>query len=133
MTENEIKAYLRNRGWSKEVWESGSRYLFQRWHQFVSTVRDEAKTRNWLIDDYWIFLEIRDLIHEVGLDKEVQEEDKQFRALLTATDVRHQHKERNTTYDFWNCGYPKNASGFFYEQIKVHVLPNRKISSGSKS
>lgn len=100
MTEDEIKAYLRSRGWSKEIWQSGSRDLIQRWHQFVSTVWDEAKTRNWMIDDYWICLEIRDLIHEVGLEKEVQEEDEQFRLLLTGTNIRHQHKERNSAYDF---------------------------------
>ena len=122
MTEQEIRDYMKNKGWSKMCWEKGSEYLFERWHSFVSWVGDEEDTRNWLIDDYWIFLHIRELIHDVGLDDAVKEDDEIFRSVLTATHIKHRHKERNSDYDFWNYGYPRNAKGFFYEQIKCHIL-----------
>lgn len=122
MTEAEVQKYLRKKGWSNRVSEAGSRYLIQRWSHFAATVGNHGKTQNWLIDDYWILIEIRELIHDIGRDDEVKQDDEKFRSILTATNIKHRHKERNTNYDFWNYGYPKNATGFFYEQIKLHIL-----------
>jgi|SRR5882724_9460843 len=122
MTEEQVALYLKEKGWPKSVWHGGREHLIQRWKDFVSDVEQDGHTRDWLIDDYWIVLEIRELIHDIGSDEEVKEEDERFRAILTATNIKHYYRDRATDYDFWNYGYPKNAAGFFYEQIKCHVL-----------
>ncbi|SRR6266481_348044 len=122
MTEEQLKEHLKSKGWWNCGWQQGSELLIERWRDFVTTVEQEERTRNWLIDDYWISLEVRELIHEVGRDGAVKEEDDRFRAILTATDIKHHHHDRENRNDFWNYGYPKNATGFFYEQIRRHIL-----------
>lgn len=122
MTHEQIKEYLKSKGWPARVCEAGGEGLVQRWKEFVTKVETDGYTRNWLIDDYWIFLETRELIHEIGFDERVAEADARFQALLTATNIKHRHQERNTDYDFWNFGYPRNAIGCFYEQIRTHIL-----------
>lgn len=121
LTDEEVKVFLRDKGWSQRVWPLGRDFLVQRWNDFVRYV-EEGDTANWLIDDYWIFLEYRELIHEIGSDYRVKAADKKLRSMLTATDIKHYYKDRNTTYDFWHYGYPKNSKGFFLEQIKCHIL-----------
>ena len=122
MTEDQVKEYLRNRGWPNHVCKGGSKELIRRWANFVASVENADSTRNWLIDDYWILLETRELIHDIGGDDRVTERDKRFGALLTATNIKHRHRDRHSDYDFWNYGYPMNATGFFYQQIKTHIL-----------
>jgi hypothetical protein len=122
MTDEEVKTYLKGKGWPERIWQGGREPLIQRWKDFVVSIESAERTRNWLIDDYWILLEARELIHEIGCDDRVKEADERFRAMLAATDIKHYYKERKSDYDFWNYGYPKNATGFFYEQIKCHVL-----------
>jgi hypothetical protein len=111
---------------SKDFWRRDLRkspeFLVARWKRFVSDLETEGHTRNWLIDDYWILLETREAIHNLGIDDLVSEADQRFRALLTSTEIKHRRTERKSDYDFWNYGYPKNATGFFYEQIKIHIL-----------
>jgi hypothetical protein len=110
----------------KDFWRRDLRrspeFLVARWKEFVRDNETEAHTRNWLIDDYWVLLETREAIHNLGIDDLVDEADRRFRALLTSTEIKHKYKERKSDYDFWNSGYPKNATGFFYEQIKIHIL-----------
>jgi len=77
---------------------------------------------NCLIEEYWNDLDTRELIHDIGRDSEVSEIDEKFATMLTARDIKHWHKDRNTNYDFWNYGYPKNAAGYFLEDIKQHFL-----------
>lgn len=122
MTEEQVKIYLKEKGWPKNVWQGGREKLIQRWKDFVTDIGKNECTRNWLIDDYWISLETRELIHDIGSDENVKEEDERFRGILTATNIKHYYRERDSNYDFWNYGYPKNATGFFYEQIKCHIL-----------
>jgi len=122
MTEEQIREYLKARGYGEVVWQGGSERLIERWKEFVGKVEKEGYTRNWLIDDYWIFLDGRELIHDVGCDDRVMEADERLRSILTATDIKHRHQDRNSDYDFWNYGYPQNATGFFFEQIKYHIL-----------
>jgi hypothetical protein len=88
----------------------------------VDSLGNRERTRNWLIDDYWIGLEVRDLIHDIGSDDRVKHADETFRSLLTGTHIKHYNRERHSDYDFWNFGYPKNATGCFLEQIKFHIL-----------
>jgi hypothetical protein len=121
MTDDDIKTYLKDKGCPKIVWEGGTERLLQRWNDFVAEV-EKGYCPECLIDDYWNDLELRELIHEIGCDDLVQAADHRFRSMLTAVHIKHYYKERNTDYDFWNYGYPKNATGFFYEQIKCHIL-----------
>ena len=123
MTEQQIKEYLRNRGCPKIVWEGGTERLLRRWRDFVLEV-EKGYCPRCLIDEYWNDLDTRELIHEVGYDDSVKEADERFRAMLTATHVKHHHRGRESDYDFWNYGYPKNATGFFLEEIKRHILPD---------
>ena len=121
MTEEQIKQYLKTKGFPDHAWQRGSEWLVQRWNDFVSEV-EHGYCPNCLIDEYWNDLETRELIHDLGLEDRSVEADARFRAMLTATDIKHHFKDRDSDYDFWNYGYPKNAAGFFYEQVKNHIL-----------
>lgn len=121
LTEEQAKEYLRNKGCPEFVWKGGSVRLILDWENFVSEV-EKGYCPRCLIDEYWNDLDTRELIHEIGFDDRVEAADKRFRAMLTATTIKHHKRDRVSDYDFWNYGYPKNASGFFLEQIKEHVL-----------
>jgi hypothetical protein len=125
MTEEQAKEYLKNRGCSRAVWEGGTERLLQQWADFVVSVEDGYCSRC-SVDEYWNDLTTRELIHDIGEDDKVRELDKRFRAMLTATHIKHRYQERQSTYDFWNYGYPKNASGFFLEHIKCLILQERQ-------
>jgi hypothetical protein len=63
----------------------------------------------------------------------VSDADERFRAMLTATEIKHWYVDRHSDYDFWNYGYPKNATGYFLEAIKELILRvhiTRKQMSG---
>ena len=121
MTEEQIQEYLKTNGFPKHVWQNGSSGLIKRWEEFAEEV-EQGYSPDCLIDDYWNDLELRELIHKIGISSRVKEADEKFRAMLTATNIKHYYRERNSDYDFWNYGYPKNATGNFYEQIKRHIL-----------
>jgi len=122
MTDEEVQAFLKEKGWPERVWRGGRELLIQRWIDFVDSLVDSERTNKWLIDDYWIGLEIRDLIHDIGCDDRVKHADEAFRSMLTGLNIKHFNRNRQTDYDFWNFGYPKNATGFFLQQIKFHIL-----------
>ena len=42
--------------------------------------------------------------------------------MLTAGDIKHRLTDGDSDYNFWNCGYPSNATGFFYEDVKRYIL-----------
>lgn len=121
MTEDETKAYLKNRGCADFVWQSGSHGLIQRWNNFVVEV-EKGYCPDCSIAEYWNDLDTRELLHDVGCEAQVKDTDLRFAAMLTATHIKHHQKTRNTDYDFWNFGYPKNASGYFLEEIKHYIL-----------
>jgi len=121
MTEEQAKEYLKIRGCPEFVWRGGSEALIRRWKELVTTV-ETGYCANCLIEEYWNDLDTRELIHDIGYDAEVRESDEKFAAMLTATNIKHWHTDRNSDYDFWNYGYPKNAAGFFFEDIKRHIL-----------
>jgi hypothetical protein len=75
MTEEQVQEYLKSRGWPKRVWQGGREALIQRWKDFVADIEKEGETRNWLIDDYWIFLTTRELIHDISSDDRVADAD----------------------------------------------------------
>ena len=120
MTEDQVKEYLKNIGCPRVVWEGGTERLLRRWADFVLSVENGYCPRC-LVDEYWNDLTTRELIHDIGQDAKVKELDERFLAMLTATHIKHRYRERQTNYDFWNYGYPKNASGFFYEHIKCLI------------
>jgi hypothetical protein len=122
MTEDDIKAYLRDKGCADSVWQAGSHGLTQRWNNFVAEI-ENGYCHDCLIYEYWNDLDTRELIHEVGCEDQVKDADTRFAAMLTATHIKHYKKSRNTDYDFWNFGYPKNATGFFLEEIRRYLVP----------
>jgi hypothetical protein len=83
-----------------------------------------------LIQEYWNDLDIRELIHDIGYDDKVRELDERFAAMLTATHIKHWREERASDYDFWNYGYPKNAVGYFLDDIKYYIL-NSPLYAGA--
>ena len=121
MTEEQIKAYLRNRGCSKEICDGGKGVLLRKWESFVQEV-EKGYCPNCVIQEYWSDLDTRDLIPDIGCDEEVTELDKRFAGMLTDTHIKHWRTDRNSDYDFWNRGYPKNAAGLFFEDIKTYIL-----------
>jgi hypothetical protein len=124
MTEEQVKEYLKNRGCPERVWQHGSAGLKRRWQNFVTDV-ETGNYANWCIEGYWNDLDSRELIHDIGCDADVKETDERFAVILTATHIKHWHADRKSNYDFWNYGYPQNASGFFLEEINRHVLGSR--------
>jgi hypothetical protein len=129
MTDQQIKEYLKNRGCAEHVWSGGREGLIQRWKDFVAEV-ERGYCPTCVMEEYWNDLDTRELIHDIGVDAEVGVVDDRFAAMLTATEIKHCHRDRNTDYDFWNHGYPKNAAGYFLEDIKRHFvrLGSRGIS-----
>lgn len=121
MTDEQIREYLKHRGCPKTVWEGGRERLLLKWEQFVSGV-ESGYCPDCLIQEYWNDLDTRELIHDCGCDDDVRRLDKRFAAMLTATHIKHHYADRNSCYDFWNYGYPKNATGFFHEDIKRYIL-----------
>jgi hypothetical protein len=121
MTDDQIKKYLKDRGCPERVWSGGREALIQSWKDFVVEV-ERSYCPNCVIEEYWNDLDTRELIHDIGCDGEVNDADEKFAAMLTATEIKHWHADRDTNYDFWNHGYPKNASGYFLEDVKRHFL-----------
>jgi len=124
MTEEQVKEYLRKRGCAEHVWQHGSAGLTRRWREFVKEI-ENGRYSNCCIEDYWNDLDSRELIHDIGFDADVREVDERFAAMLMATDIKHWHTDRKSDYDFWNYGYPKNASGFFLEEVTRYVLRSK--------
>ena len=121
MTDEQIKKYLKDRGCPEFVWSAGREGLIQRWQDFVAEV-EKGYCPKCMIEEYWNDLDTRELIHAIGRDVEVKDVDEKFAAMLTAREIKHWHKDRRTDYDFWNYGYPKNASGYFLEDVERHFL-----------
>ena len=121
MTEEQVKEYLKNRGCPEFIWQGGSAGLIRRWQEFVTDV-EEGNYSNCSVEEYWNDLDLRELIHDIAFDSDVKESDERFAAILTLTTIKHWHADRNTEYDFWNYGYPKNATGYFLEDIKRHFV-----------
>lgn len=117
MNEHEIKEYLKTRGCPLAVWQGGSPRLLRKWGEFVAHV-EKGYCPRCSVDEYWNELDTREMIHETGLDSAVEDLDTRLRKMLVATHIRHRYKERTSNYDFWNYGYPKNATGFFRSHIK---------------
>lgn len=120
MNDQEIREYLKNRGCPEYVWSGGREGLTQRWRNFVEDV-EKGYSPRCCIEEYWSDLGIRELIHDIGSEGEVQDLDERFVASLTARNIKHRHVDRDSEYDFWNYGYPKNASGFFLEEVKRYI------------
>jgi hypothetical protein len=122
MTDELSKQHSKTNDFWQRARRQSPEFLINRWKEFVTDIETDGHTRNWLIDDYWALLETRESIHNIGCDDQVNEVDSRFRALLISTETKHRYKERKSDYDFWNYGYPKNSTGFFLEQIKIHIL-----------
>jgi hypothetical protein len=121
MTEEEAREYLKKRGCPEFVWQGGIERLIQRWGDFVAEV-EHGYCPDCLVEEYWNDLDTRELIHDIGHDSEVKDLDERFAAMLTAKHIKHGHTDRASDYDFWNYGYPKNAAGFFLDEIKRYIL-----------
>lgn len=119
MTEEEIKTKLKNRGCPAFVWQNGSHGLISQWKTFVEEI-EKGYCPDCLLEEYWNDLDTRELIHYVDLDSQVKDLDEKFVSMLTRRDVRI-HKTNSKINDFWNFGYPKNASGYFFKQINDFI------------
>ena len=116
MAEASAKEYLKARGCPQFVWEGGGQGLIKSWGDFVTEV-EQGYCPDCSMDEYWNDLSIRELIHAIGWDADARQADERFASLLTATTVKHCHTDRKSDYDFWNYGYPKNATGFFLQEV----------------
>lgn len=121
MKDNQVRRYLKERGCPEHVCSGGRDGLIQQWKDFVAEV-EQGYCRRCTTYEYWNDLDIRELIHDIGSDSEVKDVDEKFAAMLTAREIKHWRKDRNSDYDFWNYGYPMNASGYFLEDVERYIL-----------
>ena len=117
MTDEEFKAYLNGLGWAEHVWRDGKQGLIDRWARFVREV-ETGFCPNCLFEEYQNDLDIRLAIRVACLDEEVKYWDARFVAMLARHDIRVRCAEREIVDDFWNFGYPRNASGYFLREIR---------------
>ena len=117
MDDREIERFLEARGVADHVRTLGRTGLISRWTKFIDQVEQGYPLG---LDDYRNDLDIREIIRIVGLDKDVADADRKFQRLLTATHTR--VWRGNTDNDFWNLGYPQNASGELLRDLREAKL-----------
>ena len=105
MTDAETRRYLKENGYPDHIVRGGKAGLIDRWKRFVDEVE---RGYEFGLEDYRNDLDIRGVIRLIGVEHEVAEADKRFRAMLTATDRRVWESGEGEL--FWDFGYPRNAS-----------------------
>lgn len=117
MSDVELEHYLRENGYPEHMCRAGRTGLVALWKRFVEDVEKGYKRG---LEDYRNDLDVRALIEQVGLEKEVEAVDARFEALLVNRDTR--VWESSSGNRFWDFGYPKNASGELLEELKDEGL-----------
>jgi len=117
MTDLELEHYLRENGYPEHICRAGRMGLVALWKKFVEQVEKGYRMG---LEDYRNDLDVRSLIEQVGLEKEVQEHDARLEKLLINKDVRVWESSPGNPY--WDFGYPKNASGELLEGLKDEGL-----------
>lgn len=117
MTDVELEHYLRENGYPEHICRAGRAGLVALWKKFVEDVEKGYKLG---LEDYRNDLDVRALIDQVGLEKQVQAYDARFEALLVNRDAR--VWESSSGNPFWDFGYPKNASGELLEDLENEGL-----------
>ena len=117
MTDAELEQYLSQNGYPDHLVRAGKAGLIQRWRKFVGEVERGYKLG---LEDYRNDLDLRAIIALAGLDRDVQDLDRQFEAMLTARDVRVWESAAGDA--FWDFGYPRNASGELLESLQAEGL-----------
>jgi hypothetical protein len=117
MTDSELEHYLRENGYPEHICRAGRAGLVALWKKFVAQV-EKGYTLG--LEDYRNDLDVRSLIEQVGLEKEVQAFDARLEQLLVNRDMR--VWESSAGNPFWDFGYPKNASGDLLEDLKEEGL-----------
>lgn len=117
MTDLELEHYLRENGYPEHICRAGRLGLVELWKRFV---KDVEKGYRLGLEAYRNDLDVRALIEQEGLEREVVEADARFEALLINRDVR--VWESSSGNRFWDFGYPRNASGKLLEDLKDEGL-----------
>jgi hypothetical protein len=117
MNDQEVAAYLRDNGYPDHIVRGGRAGLIGRWAKFVAEVERGYSSG---LEDYRNDLDIRGIIALVGLDSEVEDLDRRFRATLTNRDKR--IWESGPGDPFWDFGYPKSTGTTFVEDIEKEGL-----------
>jgi hypothetical protein len=117
MTDEQIRDYLRDKGYAEHLWHEGRAGLVARWRIFVEEVEKGYPLG---LYDYRNDLDLRSVLSEVGLDNDVKDLDERFQELLTARKKRVWESANSDA--FWVFGYPKNASGELLEDLKSEGL-----------
>ncbi len=101
MTDDEITAALEARGCPEHVVRGGRQGLIARWGAFV---REVERGYDLGIEDYQNDLDVRTLIEELGLGREVVEADARMRRNLVRTEVKLWDGPQGA---FWIYGRPR--------------------------
>lgn len=119
MTDEEIRDFLQDSGCPEHVVRGGKAGLLSRWREFVREVENGYRFG---LEDYRNDLDLRGLIATLHLDEEpsVQEADQRLKALLT--DGERRIWESGPGDAFWDFGYPKNATGDLFADLKAEGL-----------
>lgn len=117
MTDLELEHYLRENGYPEHICRAGRAGLVSLWKNFVEQVERGYKRG---LEDYRSDLDVRSLIEQVGLEKEVQAYDARLDRILINKDSR--VWESSPGNPFWDFGYPKNAAGELLQDLKDEGL-----------
>jgi hypothetical protein len=117
LTDKQIKDRLKEHEWAEHVWKGGREYLLDTWKSVVENV-EKGYDSDFMVEEYWNDLDVREAIQLVELDNEVKDLDTRFRNSITHPDINIRNYDNN---DFWNYGYPKKARGHFLEGIQEYI------------
>ena len=117
MTDLELEHYLRENGYPEHICRAGRTGLVALWKRFVEEV-EKGYRRG--LEEYRNDLDVRALIEQEGLDREVEAFDQRLERLLVNNDIR--VWESSPGNRFWDFGYPKNAAGDLLQDIKDEGL-----------
>jgi hypothetical protein len=114
MTHDRVKKFLAANGYPQHLVRGGEAGLVRRWREFVEQVETGYKVG---LEDYRNDLDIRAILQAAGAETaEVLELDARLKKMLTAKKTRVWKGGKGD--EFWNFGYPKNASGDLLEGLQ---------------
>jgi hypothetical protein len=117
MTDSELEHYLRENGYPEHICRAGRAGLVALWKKFVEEVEKGYRLG---LEDYRNDLDVRAIIDQVGMEKQVQAYDARLEVQLVNRDVR--VWESSPGNPFWDFGYPKKASKELMEGLREEGL-----------
>lgn len=115
MTDADLTAELRRKGFPDHVVRAGRKGLIARWQTFV---REVERGYQLGIEDYQNDLDVRTILFDLALDgeRDVAEADDRFQRQLVRTELRLWHGPQDA---FWLFGRPRRLSEELREDLEA--------------